>query len=488
MLRASLARTQGASPGLKRCMATASKKEGNISDSFASLSGTKKEPLPDRFRERKLEIVQGREKKIKQSWKALLRELKRENGIIAKRGPRAVPQIEYADLQADGKVLRKMKDEIQKTGVVVVRGVIPEDEARMYKDVVEDYVKKNPSTKAFPPHDPQVYELYWSLPQLQARSHPNFLRVQHHLMSLLWHKSNPDSIISLDHPFSYADRLRIRQPGDASFALGPHIDGGSVERWEKEGYGRGGVYDRVLEGNYDEYDPWDASGRVDAVNNRYDGLGACSMFRMWQGWMSMSHTKPGEGTLLVNPLVKLSMAYVLLRPFFKAKEFSRGREYLDEKNWEFMGENMDSELQGATLGKGQELTDELHPHLELKRSMVHVPEIRPGDFVAWHCDTIHAVDKVHEGTTDSSVLYIPVCPVTEQNAEYMVRQRSAFKRGTPGPDFPGGAGESEHVGRPAEDVLDGPGKKAMGLEGLAVEGSTGGAREAVEKANALLGF
>jgi hypothetical protein len=101
---------------------------------------------------------------------------------------------------------------------------------------------------------------------------------------------------------------------------------------------------------------------------------------------------------------------------------------------------------------------------------------------------IHAVDKVHNGPTDSSVLYIPVCPVTEQNAEYMVRQRSAFKRGTPGPDFPGGAGESEHVGRPAEDVLDGPGKRAMGLEGLAVEGSTGGAREAVEKANALLGF
>jgi uncharacterized protein YaaR (DUF327 family) len=133
-------------------MASASKKEGNISDSFASLSGTKKEPLPDRFRERKLEIVQGREKQIKRSWKALLRELKRENGIIGKRGPRAVPQIDYEDLQANGKVLRKLKDEIQKTGVVVVRGVIPEDEARAYKDVVEDYVKKNPSTKGSKHH------------------------------------------------------------------------------------------------------------------------------------------------------------------------------------------------------------------------------------------------------------------------------------------------------------------------------------------------
>jgi hypothetical protein len=29
----------------------------------------------------------------------------------------------------------------------------------------------------------------------------------------------------------------------------------------------------------------------------------------------------------------------------------------------------------------------LHPHLELERTMVHVPRIKPGDFVAWHCDS-----------------------------------------------------------------------------------------------------
>jgi hypothetical protein len=62
-------------------------------------------------------------------------------------------------------------------------------------------------------------------------------------------------------------------------------------------------------------------------------------------------------------------------------------DFLGVDNWEFMGGKMDSELQGATPGTGQELTDELHPHLELERTMVHVPEIRPGDFVAWHCDS-----------------------------------------------------------------------------------------------------
>lgn len=208
-------------------------------------------------------------------------------------------------------------------------------------------------------------------------------------MSSLWHASTPTSQISLSNPLSYADRLRIRQPGDSKFALGPHIDGGSVERWEKNGYGLGGVYDAIFEGRWEEYDPFDASGRVDAVNNLYDGMGACSMFRVWQGWLSMSATRPKEGTLLVNPLMHMSTAYTLLRPFFRPiDENYAASGYLDERNWVFTPETeMTSELQGATPGHGQELSDELHPHLELEKTMVHVPEIKPGDFVAWHCDS-----------------------------------------------------------------------------------------------------
>ena len=43
---------------------------------------------------------------------------------------------------------------------------------------------------------------------------------------------------------------------------------------------------------------------------------------------------------------------------------------------------------------------------------------------------IHSVDKVHAGSSDSSVLYIPVCPVTDINAEYAARQRAAFRAGS----------------------------------------------------------
>jgi hypothetical protein len=61
--------------------------------------------------------------------------------------------------------------------------------------------------------------------------------------------------------------------------------------------------------------------------------------------------------------------------------------YLEEGNWEFTGgEKMGSEIQGAMPGCAQEFPGGEHPHLQLDRTMVHVPEIRPGDYVIWHCD------------------------------------------------------------------------------------------------------
>lgn len=245
----------------------------------------------------------------------------------------------------------------------------------------------------FPANNPQVLELYWSTTQLRARSHPNLLKTQTSLMTKLWHVSNPQAAISLSLPLSYADRLRIRQPGDAQFALGPHQDGGSVERWEPEGYGRGsGVYNSVFSGDWETYDPYDASGRVGAVTNLYDGLGACSMFRMFQGWLAISRSGPEQGTLLVNPLLRESTAYALLRPFFrpiqKLQDVAGKEEFLDESNWTFTaGKEVTSDIQGATPGHGQEFPEGMHPHLELERAMVHVPDVRPGDFVIWHCDS-----------------------------------------------------------------------------------------------------
>jgi hypothetical protein len=123
---------------------SSSKREGDISDAFTSLSGAKREPLPDRFRQLKVDLARGKEKQIVESWKRLLRELKKENEIVAKKGPAVIPQIDYGDFKNGTSGL---KEEIRKRGAVVVKGVIPESEARAYKEEVEEYVKKNPSTR-----------------------------------------------------------------------------------------------------------------------------------------------------------------------------------------------------------------------------------------------------------------------------------------------------------------------------------------------------
>ena len=111
-------------------------------------------------------------------------------------------------------------------------------------------------------------------------------------------------------------------------------------------------------------------------------------FRMFQGWLSMSTTSAGEGTLMVNPLLERATAYFLLRPFFQAKKSSSdiGSAFLDSRNWR-LEDSTSSTLQGAVPSNCQELNDDLHPHLELKNTMVHIPQVRPGDYVAWHCDS-----------------------------------------------------------------------------------------------------
>jgi hypothetical protein len=100
-----------------------------------------------------------------------------------------------------------------------------------------------------------AFSISWSKAQLEARSHPAALEVQKFLLSL-WNKTSADShTVSFNQPLSYADRLRIRRPGDSRFALGPHCDGGSVERWEDPLYRQS--YKAILEGRWREHDPWD---------------------------------------------------------------------------------------------------------------------------------------------------------------------------------------------------------------------------------------
>merc|ERR1719414_1191568 len=94
-------------------------------------------------------------------------------------------------------------------------------------------------------------------------------------LNRLWHcRAGHDGQVLVDvhRPLTYGERLRIREAGDTSFTLGPHIDGGSVERWEDDEYRR--VYDKILTGEWENYDAWDATHRAEA---------RCDLYRLGVG-------------------------------------------------------------------------------------------------------------------------------------------------------------------------------------------------------------
>lgn len=184
-------------------------------------------------------------------------------------------------------------------------------------------------------------------------------------------------------------------------------------------------------------------------------------------------------------------AYTLLRPLFreKAPRAALGREhYLSADNWELDTET--SAFPCAPMGRSQEFNDNSHPHLELERTMVSIPRVRPGDQAWWHADVIHAVEANHRGDGPSAVMYIPAVPLTKINAEYIRDQRANFEARCPPPDFPGGEGETNFKGTGVpQDIKGAEARAAMGLEAFPVTNDMrAGEREARKVANEVLGF
>ncbi|KAJ7698986.1 hypothetical protein B0H17DRAFT_1049881 [Mycena rosella] len=418
---------------LCRAMASAStspdvprrqKGEGDISAVFTSLRPSDPQnAFPPRFSQLKRAIWN---EGLIQSWKEVLEELEMETERIAERGEAMIPKLTMDSIRTG-----LSSDEISRIRAarcVIFKGAISQEEAIAWKHDIQKYVAANAGqVKGFPADNIQVFELYNTVSQMRARTHPGVLETQRALLSL-WHDHSGE--VSLDTPISYFDRLRIRFPGDAKFALGPHVDAGSIERWEDNAYRS--CFSRILEGGsaWKQHDPYDAAPRIHAKQDLYNAPNQCSIFRPWQGWTSISSTGPGEGTLRVLPMLSLATAYWMLRPFFRARDPASA-----SLKWEDWNElDLDrTGFAGSGMGTGLELNDTTHPHLRLEKTMVSMPRVEPGDQVYWHCDMIHAVEGYHGGKGDSSVMYIPAVPLTLDNAEYLRDQRSNFLAGLPAP-------------------------------------------------------
>jgi hypothetical protein len=451
------------------------KKEGSIASVFTVLSGETVQPLPSRFADLKKEIWKDG---LVQSWREVLAELETAVDEVSAKGGTCIPQVSYAE------IARGLSPEqihaVKSTGTIIVKGGIPKDEALAWKQSLKEYIDANP-VKGFPSENIQVYEIYNSKAQIAARTHPAVIGTQKFLLSL-WHSSSHAAEADLSTPISYFDRLRMRTPGDKSFVIGPHVDGGSVERWEDPGFRK--VWGKILEGGsgWKNHDSFDASPRVSANQDLYNTPNQCSAFRCWQGWTSLSSTGPGEGTLRLLPMLSLASAYIILRPFFRPKHKGSNISLAFE-DWELDTDG--TSFPGSGMAKLQELNETTHPHLRLDKTMISLPKMEPGDQVYWHCDAVHAVESEHHGTSDSSVLYIPAAPLTVKNARYLRDQRTNFLLGLPAPDFPGGEGESKFTGRATpEDAQTSAARQILGLERFA--DTSGPASGVVSEANKIL--
>ncbi|KAF3070950.1 hypothetical protein GL218_00256 [Daldinia childiae] len=478
-----------------------------------SFYGTQPVPLPSRFGSLKKRLVAGHESALEASWGRLLTALREEIKYIEEHGSGLIPSIDFTDMDDTSKVA-PFGEQLKRHGIGVIKGVVPSADASSWVEETKKYLETKHEYKPPPAQDPTCFDFFWTPAQVRSRAHPNVLQAQRFAMSL-WNANNDDRVATR-FPITYADRIRIESVSNGHLTVNgalaathedtliaaaaatssaqiAQIDNGSLERWEQDGYGRGGLYDAVFKGDWESYDAWDPAGRINATSDLYNGAGACSMLRLFQGILALTVVEPGMIRLLPSP--KLSTAYFLLRPFFSPKKGppqqgaseEEWNAYLDASNW-VLDKDQSTIIHGAVPGHAQRVTAPWHPHLQLDKSLVTPPTLQAGDYIIWHPDQAYQFSNTNyrtssrpqtsssepgaNDTTTSMLVYTPAAPLTQTNALFLARQRKAFLRGHPGPDFDstgtGLGSEAPHTGRLSEkDIREVGGEEGLQAMGLA---------------------
>lgn len=406
--------------------------------------------LPELIRDKKRQVW-SRISGIDQVLSEIEADMRREVDAIAgarARGEAIIPELDYKSVR-EGKVSEAVKAAVRRRGAAVVRNVFPRAQAEAWNQAVGEYLERNDYVKKAASRDagdryftslrssrPQIFGIYWSKPQIEARQSASLAETRAFLNRLWRFESAGRRHFDPDRECTYADRLRRREPGDASLGLSPHMDAGSVERWLDPAYS--GVYREVFAGNWRAYDPFDGAYR--AETEEIPSPAVCSAFRTFQGWTALTRQGPGDGTLQLLPIAR-AIVYLLMRP---------------------MAQDVpEDELCDAKPGRALSLVDRWHALL--KPAITPIPVVEPGDTVWWHSDIIHAVEDEHNGSGYSNVIYIGAAPYCAKNAAYLDRQKAAFLSGASAPDFSAEDFEVGFEGRATTDDLTDLGKRQMGL-------------------------
>jgi len=361
------------------------------------------------------------------------------------RGEAVWPVIDYADIAA-GTVSDEALALLHRRGCLVVRGHFPREQALAWDGEIVDYVESNRFFENYrgPGDDffgsvgskPEIYPVYWSPAQMQARQSDRMARVQAFL-NRQW-RSESDGVrwFDPDRDSLYPDRIRRRPPGADSGGLGTHLDPGTLELWMTQAYQR--AFRHLFDGTVEQYDPWDAAHRT--AGPQYPGTTMCSVFRTFQGWTALSDMDHDQGVLHTVPIPE-AMGYLMLRPL--------------------LADVPDDDMCGVTTNKVFPANETWHALL--LQAVSGIPDVTAGDSVWWHADMIHGVDPVTDQKGWGNVMYIPAAPWCPRNEAYAPSVREAFRTGSSPSDFPAEHYERTWDNRFSFDDLNETGRRGLGL-------------------------
>jgi hypothetical protein len=361
------------------------------------------------------------------------------------RGETVWPVVDYADIAA-GTVPAAALEKLHRRGCLVVRGHFPREQALAWDRAIVDYVENNRFFANYrgPGDDffgsvgskPEIYPIYWSSAQMEARQSDRMARVQAFL-NRQW-RSESDGVRWFDpeRDSLYPDRIRRRPPGADSGGLGTHLDPGTLDLWMTRAYQQ--AFRHLFDGTVEQYDPWDAAHRT--AGPQYPSSTMCSVFRTFQGWTALSDMDHDQGVLHTVPIPE-AMAYLMLRPL--------------------LPDVPDDDMCGVTVGHVFPANERWHPLL--LQAVAGIPDVRAGDSVWWHCDMVHGVDPVTDQKGWGNVMYIPAAPWCPRNEAYAADVREAFATGSSPSDFPAEHYERTWPDRFTVEDLNETGRRGLGL-------------------------
>jgi Protein of unknown function (DUF1479) len=363
-----------------------------------------------------------------------------------RRGDTVWPVVDYADIAA-GMVPADALELLHRRGCVVVRGHFEREQALAWDRDIVEYVERNRFFEDYrgPGDDffgsvgsrPEIYPVYWSSAQMEARQSERMARVQSFLNHRWTYESGGVQWFDPDRDSLYPDRIRRRPPGASSGGLGAHIDVGTLDLWMTREYQQ--AFRHLFDGSVEHYDPWDASHRT--TGPQYPGSTMCSVFRTFQGWTALSDMAHDQGVLFTVPIPE-AMAYLMLRPL--------------------LPDVPEDDMCGVTVSQVFPVSEKWHPLLV--RAFAGIPDIRAGDSVWWHCDVIHGVAPVEDQQGWGNVMYIPAAPWCPRNEKYAPSVRQAFLDGDSPSDFPEEHYERSWPDRFRPEQLNDTGRRGLGME------------------------